>query len=318
MATYDLDRVELNHLLSPNVDPSVRAAVLDNLFNNDDHRTEGHDDDDDGRGRDHDNDRDHGGNDHFHFSHVKRVEVQISNGTDPLDPHANVLDLTSAHATVTTDANLEAIVQNVSGNSDLTVFGHADVMIATGTGDNKITLNDSGDDVVLTGRGNDTVYGGAGHDSIYGGGGSDSLVAGSGGHQLLVAGDGSDTLYGGDGAYDTLIGGAGKDQIHAGNGQHQLVDGGAGNDTIWAGSGGDSLYGGDGNDVFHIATHQGNDTVDGGSGHNVIDFDNRASTDVASLHTHAGVTVIHFTDGQTVTASHVQDLVFTDTDHKLP
>ena len=32
MATYDLDRTELNHLLTPEIDPSVRAAIIDFLF----------------------------------------------------------------------------------------------------------------------------------------------------------------------------------------------------------------------------------------------------------------------------------------------
>jgi Ca2+-binding RTX toxin-like protein len=136
--------------------------------------------------------------------------------------------------------------------------------------------------------------------------------------QLLVGGDGSDSLWGGDGAHDSLFGGAGNDVLHAGDGAHQLLDGGGGNDIFYAGSGGDSMFGGSGNDTFHIGPHHGNDTVDGGGGHNVIDFDTRATTDVASLHTAGGVTIIHFTDGQTVTATHVQDLVFTDGDHKLP
>jgi hypothetical protein len=33
MATYDLDRTELNHLLTPNIDPSIRTAILDYVFN---------------------------------------------------------------------------------------------------------------------------------------------------------------------------------------------------------------------------------------------------------------------------------------------
>ena len=32
MATYDLDRTELNHLMTPNIDPVVRSAVLDAIF----------------------------------------------------------------------------------------------------------------------------------------------------------------------------------------------------------------------------------------------------------------------------------------------
>jgi hypothetical protein len=32
MATYDLNQTELNQLMIPNIDPSVRDAVLDYLF----------------------------------------------------------------------------------------------------------------------------------------------------------------------------------------------------------------------------------------------------------------------------------------------
>ena len=98
---------------------------------------------------------------------------------------------------------------------------------------------------------------------------------------------------------------------------HQLIEGGNGNDTIYAGTGGDTLLGGNGNDTFHIDSHTGNDTVDGCGGTNTIDFDNRSSKDIASLHTSGGQTVIHFTDGQVVNVSHVENLVFTNTTEHL-
>ena len=70
MATYDLNRVELNHLLTPEIDPSVRAAIIDFLFHG-----EGHDHDGDhghhGKGHDHDDD-------HHHHHHEQTVAVQIS------------------------------------------------------------------------------------------------------------------------------------------------------------------------------------------------------------------------------------------------
>jgi Ca2+-binding RTX toxin-like protein len=320
MATYDLDRVELNQMFSNNIDPSVRASVLDYLF--DPHG--GPNSGSYGSGEDHEDHEDHGhsesgkDNAHFAFTHAPRVEVQVSDGTDPLDANANVLDLTSAHATVTTDANLQAIVQNVSTNSDLTVEGDQNVLITTGHGNNHVTLDDTGNDIVWTGNGNDIVQAGGGADSIYSGKGADSLSAGTGGHQLLDGGDGSDTLWGGHGGFDSLYGGQGNDVLHAGDGAHQLLDGGAGNDTLYAGSGLDTLLGGAGNDIFHITTNNGNDTVDGGAGHNVIEFDNRTSGELHSITPiGGGVSLIQFTDGQTITASHVQELVFTDTDVKL-
>lgn len=178
MATYDLDRTELNHLLTPNIDPAARAAVVDYLLNH------GGFDNDQGhgffdlfdRGGHHGGHGGHHGGGHHNDPTVK---VQISDGTQPLDPHAAVLDLTSATNTVTTDAALKVIVENISGDADLTVHGTHDVMVVTGGGDDLVTLQDSGNDVVLTGAGNDTVIGGDGHDSIYGGAGNDSLVAGT-------------------------------------------------------------------------------------------------------------------------------------------
>src|ERR1700754_5229244 len=109
MATYDLDRTELNHLLSSNIDAGARAAVVDYLlqhggFEEDDHdHGHGHND----HGHDDHGHHDHGHNDHGghndrdFFGHQGRdnddpsVKVQISNGGQGLDPKADVLVLTS-------------------------------------------------------------------------------------------------------------------------------------------------------------------------------------------------------------------------------
>jgi Ca2+-binding RTX toxin-like protein len=291
MATYDLDRTELNDLLKPNIDPMVRTAVLDYLFSDHGHQHLGH----------------YGLDTSGHDGSTDKIEVQISDGTDPLDPKADALVLTGTDNSVTTDANLKAIIENVATDTTLTVDGTHSVFVAMGNGNDLVRLEDSG---------NDTVYGGAGQDSIYGGAGNDLLVAGAGSHQLLEGGDGNDTLWGGAGGYDSLYGGAGNDVIHAGAGAHQFVDSGTGNDTIWAGSGNDTLVGGGGNDVFHIDPNSGNDTIDGGSGHSIIDFDHFSSTDVKSIGESGGVTVITFTDGQTITATNIQEFVFTDHEHK--
>jgi Ca2+-binding RTX toxin-like protein len=135
---------------------------------------------------------------------------------------------------------------------------------------------------------------------------------------LLLGGTGSDTIFGGDGANNTISGGDGHDQIAVGDGADQMVDGGNGNDTIWAGEGGNTLFGGGGNDTFEINDHMGDSTIIGGGGHNTIDFNDRLQADVDSMETIAGQTTITFTDGQTITASQVQDLVFSDGTQHLP
>jgi nickel/cobalt transporter (NicO) family protein len=54
MATYDLDRTELNDLLKPNIDPQIRSAVLDYVFSQvEPNHEHGH-----GHGHDHDHDHD--------------------------------------------------------------------------------------------------------------------------------------------------------------------------------------------------------------------------------------------------------------------
>src|SRR5579864_8811748 len=242
MATYDLDRTELNHLLTPNIDPSARTAILDYLFNGvtpgshvaieDDHgSSSGGESGDDGHARD--GKTGSAGDDHVSHVTVKTVEVQVSDGTQPLDKDAVVLDLTSADNFVTTDSALKVIVENVATDSHLYVGGTHGVLIATGDGNDQVTLADSGNDIVMTGKGNDSVYAGAGHDSVYAGAGNDLLVAGSGSHQLLEGGKGSDLMYGGGGAYDSVIGGTGPDIIIAGDGAHQLLQGGKGADAIY-------------------------------------------------------------------------------------
>src|SRR5215467_12691583 len=163
MATYDLDRVEINHLLTPNIDPAARAAAVDYLLNSgafDD------DDDDDNKFDD----------DHEHYSHHHgdpTFKVEVSDGTIPLDPQAQLVDLTTANNVVdTTDPALKVIVENVSGDSQLSVLhGDTDVMIVTGNGNDQVDLHDVGNDIVLTGSGNDTVHAGDGADSVYGGAG---------------------------------------------------------------------------------------------------------------------------------------------------
>jgi Ca2+-binding RTX toxin-like protein len=357
MATYDLTQAELSGVISGNLDASVRDFVLNFLFDEDSSGNDG------GPGNS-EFGRSHmpgsPGNSEFGLGHnqppADTVTVQISDTFEPLNPQADVLVLNNAHGTVETKGQLDAIVQNVSGDSDLRVTGNQDVLVATGIGNNFVDMQNAGDDIVLTGSGSDTILDGNGNDTILGGNGNDfidggdgeeqlfdgeagrdtifggdgnfdtvsggdgndSLVGGDGDNQLLMGGTGLDTIFGGDGANNTLSGGDGHDQIAVGDGADQFVDGGAGNDTIWAGEGGNTLFGGGGDDTFEINNHMGDSTIVGGGGHNTIDFNDRLQADVDSMETIAGQTTITFTDGQTITASQVQDLVFSDGTQHLP
>jgi Ca2+-binding RTX toxin-like protein len=323
MATYDLTQAELSAAINGNLDASVRDFVLNFLF-----------------------DEDSSANAQFGLSQAMghngppgddTVTVQISDGFQPLNPQAEALLLNSDHGVVEAKGQLDAIIQNVSGDSDLRVTGHQDLLVATGIGDNFVDMQGAaGDDIVLTGSGNDTIQdgkgndtilsgdgndlivggdgkeeqlfdGGAGSDTIYGGegnfdtiaggDGSDSLIGGDGDNQLIEGGNGADTIFGGDGENNTLIGGTGADQIAVGDGDNQLVDGGGGSDTIWAGEGDSTLFGGTGDDTFNVTGDTGESTIVGGGGNNTIDFGDLASTDVTIGDTIAGTTTITFNDG---------------------
>ena len=349
---YNLDRTELNHLLTPNTDPGARAAVIDYLLKNGAFQ-----DDDDDRGWRHGHDRDDDDDDrwgHHHHDRDETVKVQETYDGVHLDPDAQVLDLMTATNSVTTDSALKVIVENAATDGNLTVHGADDVMIVAGAGNDKIDLSDTqGDDIVLGGRGNDSITGGHGADSIYGGYGNDTIhagdgdhqlivgghgydalyggsgaddsvygghgndliVGGSGNYQLLVGGDGSDTLWGGSGSHDTVMGGSGRDEIYGGTGAHQLLLGNSGSDTMFAGVGDyDTVKAGDGNDLIHMADHaHGHDTVDGGGGNDTLKLDGRSTGDLCQpFHANHGEVVLHFNDGQTVNVSNVENIVFTD------
>jgi len=313
MALYDLNRSQLSSLLlSNNIDHSVTKSVINYLV--DDGLLHGH-------------------------------TVAVQEGGAGLDPSAQVLIVDSPTAAVAIDPNLMAIVD--IADADLTVTGSGDLLIATGSDDDKVDLSGAtGDLRVMTGSGNDTIVGGGGSETLVGGGGNDSIEAGSGDHQLLVgdgtnfdtlpggdhdhghndrwldgvghahdhdnSGFGNDTLVGGSGNWDTLVGGGGNDVLIGGAGTNQLLIGGGGNDTFFAGTGGDTLMGGAGNDTFNVSfvDGAGNDTIVGGGGHDKVVFD-VAYAD-ATISTHHGTTTVAFGDGQTMTISGVEQLVFTD------
>jgi hypothetical protein len=114
------------------------------------------------------------------------------------------------------------------------------------------------------------------------------------------------------------IAGAGSDKVWTTNSGLDTINASAstGNDDFILGSGTASIAGGSGHNSFEFAPGFGNSTIDGGtSGHNVAYFDNLKESDV-TIHTHGATTTVTF-GASTVTLTNVQDLIFTNGDHKL-
>lgn len=92
------------------------------------------------------------------------------------------------------------------------VFNTVERVIASGTGNDNITVNGDKNTTLDGGQGNDTLTTSGGHDSVTGGGGNDSISTGSG-HDTIVSGQAVDTvdasygidvvqMKGGGGIYD--------------------------------------------------------------------------------------------------------------------
>ena len=150
------------------------------------------------------------------------------------------------------------------------------------------TLPADGADTIDAGAGNDLVHGGAGNDSISGGAGDDTLFGGAGN--------------------DTLSGRAGDD----------LILGGAGNDSIRVSSGNDTVDAGEDNDIVVVTESSGISTVDGGLGADTIDFSTElevsgwtitATGDGAGTGTHAGGSVVTYSNMETILGSSNDDLI---------
>jgi Ca2+-binding RTX toxin-like protein len=204
----------------------------------------------------------------------------------PLDPPAQVLFLNNPIDTVSTDPNLQVIVE--AGDAYLTVTGSNDVLVATGKGPDVVNMTgSSGDDVVNVGSGSQIVLAGQGADSVYGGKGPDEFIGGSGDRQLQQAGSGPATLIGGSGSLDTIVGGNGTpcdtmgsaDVLYAGTGDQQWLLAGSGpetlyggsgvNDTVTGGSGKDQIFGGSGA-AQSLEGGSGSDTITAGTGGDVL------------------------------------------------
>lgn len=279
MATYDLNRSELNSLLAADhIDPSVRKAIINYLV-------------DDG------------------LLTGPHGTVVVQEGTyPPLDSNTEVLLLNSPNATVntSTDPNLKVIVD--VGDAHLKVTGSDNVLVATGAGVDLINMSgSSGNDVVIA-EGANTIGGGHGNDHLWGDSGNYSTLRGGGDDDGWHGRSDNGTMWGDSGNYSTLWGGDGHDASHGHSGHHE--DGHGDTTTIIAGTGNETLIGGSGNYLFEVGTH-GNDSIVGGSGHNTVDIDD-SRRDATITHQHGVTTVQLSNTGQTITMSGVQDIVFTD------
>jgi Ca2+-binding RTX toxin-like protein len=186
MATYDLNRGQLNALLaSDGNDPSIRKGVIDYLITDGDVGKNG------------------------------KVAVEVSDGTSPLDPNAKVLILeTSSPTSVNTDVDPFKVIVDTDG-APLTVTGSKGVFVALGGSDSLDAGGATGNVTVMTGAddhdfdfgagphgGFDTMFGGLGvedNGSKAGGGGDDSLFGGSGNDTFIIGKIGNATISGGGG-----------------------------------------------------------------------------------------------------------------------
>ena len=203
--------------------------------------------------------------------------------------------------------NLEGFAGVTTGSGNDTIVNHKtaglDDTLATGAGDDHITLFSGGTDTVHGGTGNDrltliwnSVTNGVdlvgitpnavgGYDGVFDGqwtndtsftgienfdftdksGGNDSIHTGAG-NDRLIGGGGNDTLDG-SGGDDVLNGGAGNDRLIGGTGK-DVLNGGGGNDVLIGGNGRDMLKGGGGRDS--LIGGGGKDVLIGGGGRDIL------------------------------------------------
>lgn len=141
---------------------------------------------------------------------------------------------------VTVEANVEVNVDIDSGDGD-------DVIIALGSGNDRISAG-GGDDTITVAEGGNYVDGGRGDDTIVATGGSSAVYGGYGDDTIIVTGN--------DNYIDA---GRGNDKVTV-NGDANVIGAGRGNDTITS-NGDNTIYTGRGGSDVQI--HGGNATVYG-------------------------------------------------------
>ena len=132
----------------------------------------------------------------------------------------------------------------VSGLTDATLLGIADLDLTGNANDNALTGND----------GNNALYGFAGDDDLSGGAGADTLMGGNG-DDVLQGGTGRDASWGGLESTDDSDN---ADELMGESGNDELI-GQSGSDVLNGGIGDDLLTGGGGRDTFVFTA--GSDTV---------------------------------------------------------
>jgi len=225
--------------------------------------------------------------------------------TNTQTPTSDVEWLHGANITVTTDANLNYILDGTAGNT-ITINddgGAHDIGVSI-LGGTLLTLNDQGNDSISANGGGNTIDASgssgdvtirgssAGADTILGGTGANVLIQTAGGGYvesnsvlggdptvLIAEGSGNTTLQGGD-AQDSLYSGAGGDTLLGGSSGHNFMYAGAGDDSLKAFGDANTLQAGLGNDVLDGSATTGanlyyvgfgNETVTGGSGFDYFD-----------------------------------------------
>jgi Ca2+-binding RTX toxin-like protein len=220
--------------------------------------------------------------------------ISVSGGADVVHGGGGKDTLIVKYDTTTSDVIGSSVNISDGGTHSVTYDGFENFRIATGSGNDTITVG-NGVNNVKTGGGNDTITGGDGSNTVFGGGGNDTVTVGDGANAIL--GDtGNDTITAGNGA-NVINGGTGDDTLSAGDGDNKIIGGsgddvitsGDGRDTITAGLGNDSVDAGGGNDTIYLMG--GNDRVDGGAGKDTLDYSQSALGVKVSLATTAAQTV---------------------------
>jgi Ca2+-binding RTX toxin-like protein len=269
MAVYDLLQLDLT-LTANSIPQAVRGQIEDYLYN-------------------------HG---FFNSGSNPLHDPPFANVTNTETPTSDVEWLHGSNITVTTDANLNYVLDGTVGNT-ITINddgGAHDIGVSI-LGGTTLFLNDQGDDSISANGGSNTIKAGGSSGDITVRGsssGSDTIFGGTG-HDVLIAAQGGGTLRSGSltGGWNVLIdenatgatsmvGGGGADTIYA-QGGDTLVAGSGDDQLLWALGGSNTLRGGSGDDQTLRASGSGVagpgfDVMHGGSGNNFLWADTTAGS----------------------------------------